>query len=342
MHCVYTYVYYLPFADDYKSTVATSGGILSLTIIPVIMLTVICCVKKKSNAKVFFTKCDGTFKVTTEYVVHQQTKSPNCNEQKQGNNQNKQKLDNVASIGSDVVISPNPSYDVGKSDKEKFTLSESLYISCEQSTGDETVKEKSSEQQAMNDGKRKGGKALNGARECNNALHAGYDVPPSRSTSCNNGTPPAQIFEDSLQQTATCARKECDNALYEATVHAGDVTMTRNPSYNMIPEFQNSYEYITPLTCESPTQQNDGTMECDDAYDYVYEICDDDSSHDYSSIKASDDDHDDALTTKDNVDSNVTKRGMRNPSYGRKVTVLKKTHRSGGNHSVTTVQEVAI
>ena len=385
---MHIYVCYLLFADVFiKSTIATSGGILLLIIIPVIMLTVICCLKKKSNAKVLFTKCDGTFKVTIapnyqkKYGVHQQNKSPNCTVPNR-NNQNKQKLDQAASIGSDVVMDPNPSYDVAKSVEEKFTLSESLYIYCGQLAGDETVEKKSSKQQAI-DGKRKDGKALYGPRECNNALLASHDVPPSRSTLCNNGTPPVQIFEDSiqLQQTVNAAREECDNTLYEAreysnalstgdgapvvtrsishecdnalyevTLHVGnDVTMKRNPSYNMIPTaseeltFQNSYEYVAPLTSGSPTQQNDGTTECDDDYDYVDEIFDDDSSHDYSSIEASDDEYDNVLSTKDNTNSHVTNRRIQNPSYGRrKVTVLKKIiNRSSGSHPVTTVQEVA-
>ena len=311
--------------------------------IPLIMFTVVCCAKKKikADSKVVFTKSnEGTFKViiiptnepaddtikdcdidvlkqnqssiaeattstlssdtiivpnSDEIHVRQLSKSPVMPKR---NIQSKQ-----ATIGSDIIISPNPSYNVVESNEEKFTLSESLYIYCGEPSADE--EENISEKQAVNDGRKD--KALHGADDVMMDL--------ARSTSYDDREP--QTFEDSMQQTVAAAREECDNALYEVTEYhnasyeyipgdiniyedttqhivndgrqecdnalyearecdsasltGDDVTLHCNPSYSMTHTvskeltFENSYEYIATQTYEDTMQQSDGRKECDNA-----------------------------------------------------------------------------
>ena len=312
-------------ADGFESTIVTSGGILSLMIIPIIMFTVTCCaIKKKANSKVVFIKDEGTFKVIIipppndlaedaikDKLKQNQSNNPNCNESHiyqlsesplmpKRYIQSNWTVDHTASISSDVIITPNPSYNVAKSN-DKFTLSESLYIYCEQPSTDEEEKIPSEKQLRVNEGR----------KECDKALYG------ARATSCDDRA--AQTFKDSIIQTATAAREECDNALYEARdyknalyagdnvpmntaavnngrqecdnalyeareycdspLHTGDdVTMNPNPSYNImhtVPQeltFQNSYEHIATQTYEGTIQHTNcktnavyEVRECDNA-----------------------------------------------------------------------------
>lgn len=280
-------------ADGFESTIITSGGILSLIIIPIILFTVACCAtKKKANFKVAFTKQEGTFKVTiiqppndpaedtdalkqnhsdkTEATMNTLTPGtvivPNCDEL----HIHKLSASPVMPkrISSDVVISPNPSYTVEKSNEDKFTLSESLYIYCEQpSTGEED-------------------KALHGVNERSNALHVSDDTPmnPVRYMSDNRA---AQTFEDSIQQTVIAVREECGNALYGVSEYNNALYAGGDGPIDPV----SSYSYIPGKIHEHRTQQtSDGSQECSNA---LYEARE----------------YDGALHTGDDVKMN------RNPSY---------------------------
>ena len=342
-------------ADGFEITIITSGGILSLILIPIILFTVAyaCCVtKKKANSKVVFTKQDDTFKVTIIHDpvedtskdvlmnVYQLSQSPMTPKQ---NFKNNQTYDHTASLSSDVIISPNPSYNVAKPNE---TLSESLYIYCGQpyaSTDEED-------------------KAVHGVNEGSNALHGTGDT-PVRYTSYDHRSRVAQTFEDSIQQTVTAAREECSNALYQAREYENSYERIANEDQNdgsnnslcEVRECDNalyignhvpgltrstSYDYIPPQTFEDFSQQvgNGGTKECNNAlyeareyenvghdipsnpdckmiltrstsqnsYDYVYEAYDDDSTHDYAlvdSVEVSDTPYQCQLTAEDNTDA---------------------------------------
>ena len=244
---------------------------------PIILLTVTCCIKQKKDhsTKVIFAKtAEGTFKASvcdTEskncYVLDHSMATSTIGSDvittdklydqvlpKGNNTQSNQTLDQGTIVSSDVVMNPNPSYNAVEPDEG---LCDSLYIYPDQPPNDDDITEDIlSEQHGVEAGRRECENALYAVRECYNTLYAGVDMATDKKALTKSASQnsydyiAAQNYEFSTEQT------ECDG-----------VEMKPNPSYgktltrSMSPS---DYDYIATPTGEDLKEQTMNTgEECD-------------------------------------------------------------------------------